>query len=168
MFVFSTTVLAIPKTPSDSIIEERCKQAQTYLQNTLRLNDLRGRVNRLQVYEYLYLQFEALSTRLENNNQPQAASFKKQTEAYRETVDSFIKNYENYDHDRDELAQLKDCQKNPVAFKKALVQMRVKRELVAKDIAKLQEHLTSEFPSQLTTLQESLLSLQSPEEQKND
>lgn len=142
--------------PASEVVKLQCKQAQTYLENTLRPNDLRGRVNRLQVYEYLYLHLNAIATRLQNNNQSGAQQLGNAVAEYRRAIDAFVKDYETYDNSRDQLASLEDCQKNISDFQKALSDMRENRAVVAKDVIKLRVAMNSGISPQLLALQETL------------
>lgn len=156
LLVFAPAAYARQTSPSSEVVKNQCKQAQTYLENTLRPNDLRGRVNRLQVYEYLYLHLNAVATRLENNNQASAKQFRAGVTDYRQTIDDFTKHYETYDSSRDQLASVENCQKNVSDFQKALADMRKKRTVVAKDIIKLRVVMSEGISPQLLTLQETL------------
>lgn len=129
-----------------------CFNAQSYINNTLRDNDLRSRVDRLQLYEFMYTNLKTLSDRLSINNQPQASQMERLVSGLRTKIDAFKVDYESYDLARDKVGNLKKCNSNQTDFESLLLTAQNKRKRVAKDVAALHTILSGDTLDELTTV----------------
>lgn len=133
-----------------------CFNAQSYINNTLRDNDLRSRVDRLQLYEFMYSNLKTLSDRLDTNKQPQAAQMNKLVNRLRNKIDDFKSNYEAYDSARDRVGKLKNCNSNQADFESLLLNAQNKRGVVAKDVTSLHEILAGDALDELSVVKATL------------
>lgn len=145
-----------PATTSASI-ETRCTNAQAYLNNTQRPRDLRARVDRLQAYRYIHQRLNSFVSRLERNNQPNAAELRAQLDTLNTTIEQFKIDYEAYDQARDQAAKIKNCQQQYQVFIQKLIDARNKRAAVNQDIEKIQTLLGVEVKNQFDQLYQELL-----------
>jgi hypothetical protein len=142
---------------SNAGVKENCKNAQIYINKTVRKNDLRTRVDRLQLYEYISQHLDSLTQRLENNNQPRAKQMRGMINGYRKKIDAFKINYEKYDYARDRLTNLVDCQTETTKFIELLEETRIARSKVAASVVVLKKYVVTETSDQLDVLQKELL-----------
>ena len=154
--IFSTQKLFAQnsyKQVDGTAIKESCINAQSYINQTVRKNDLRTRVDRLQLYEYNHQYLDLLTTRLENNSQPQAQQMRDLVDGYKSKIDGFKAKYEEYDSKRDKLAGIGDCQNNTAEFAELLQQARSARQKVATSVKDLKEYADSTSVKRLNKLQ---------------
>lgn len=154
LVVAPTIVRAQTATIDQQTPGERCGLAQSYLKNVQRPRDLRARVDRLQAYRYIYQRVEVFVIRLEKNSQPSAKELRAQLDELQRATDSFKNDYEQYDQSREELANMKDCQKEINQFQAKLQVTRAQRQKVYEDVARVQDILSPEITTQLQTLHE--------------
>lgn len=156
VLITSAIVLA-PKAnavPSNEIISQRCAIAQGYASGELKQNDLRTRVNRLQIYEYIHQRLDILAKRLEYNQQDGAKQFRTALDDYLQKIELFKQRYEEYDAAREVFSGLPDCKENPTEFAKALSDMRQKRATLEKVTASINRFFNQEVTNQLVRMQE--------------
>lgn len=154
--LLSTGPPLVPKVkaaPSNEVIAQRCVLAQAYASSELKQNDLRARVNRLQIYEYIHQRLDILAKRLEYNQQAGAKQYRNTLDEYLKKIEVFKQNYEDYDSAREAFSGLPDCKKNPDQFKKALTDLRKKRTTIEKTTAAISEFLEQEVTTQLMKIQ---------------
>lgn len=145
---------AAAQTSSD--YELRCERAQSTLRTTVRNRDLRTRVDRLQAYKYIEKNLDALTQRLENNDQPHAEEFGELTTQLIALIGQFTDDYEKYDTARDSVSDITGCRGNFNAFQKNLYDAREKRAKVSAGVTDIRNLLDSGVRNQLSTLLESL------------
>lgn len=158
IIVIIATVTALPRSSSlyaQSPLEQRCRGVQGFLQNVQRGNDLRARVDRLQVYQYSNQRLDLFVTRLEKNGQPRAEQFRKELDSLEDSTDAFKRHYEAYDEARDAVSGLGDCSKKLPQFQQLLLTARDKRAVVYKDVVQIQ-NTHSGLLQQLTELKTEL------------
>ena len=134
-----------------------CQRAQNYLKNIQKPRDLRGRVDRLQAYRYIYQRLNVFVNRLEKNDQYKARELRASLDTFNEQITVFKDNYEVYDKARDEVSQIENCQKNNQQFTAALGSARQKRQLVHEDVLKLDMTLSPQVSTQLDQLYQHFL-----------
>ncbi len=142
---------------SDSEIITNCERTQDYLSQVLRPQDLRSRVQRVQYYDYVHQQLDFLAQRLEHNSQPGAKEMRGAVDSLQNQIKQFTKDYEVYDVARDNLAKLEDCSSSIEQFKTQLKEIRLKRELVEKDVQTLKKQLNTVLPAQMQSAYTKLL-----------
>lgn len=142
---------AADSSASDEQIIQRCRQSQAYLNSTVRRQDLRSRVDRLQAYRYMQQRLDVYVARLEFNNQPEADNLRASTTTLTNAITSFKSSYEAYDSARDEVANLDDCEGNYTEFRARLNAARAQRQQVNADIATLDSILKDTITPQLQT-----------------
>ncbi|MDO8335562.1 MAG: hypothetical protein Q7T74_02125 [Candidatus Saccharibacteria bacterium] len=140
VFVVSQTATAqtAELTPEKQVvIVQTCVAAQTTLQK-IQHNDAATRVNRGQSYETIVnrlmtpLNIRATSNEY-NNSAPLLIGT---TSKYQQALDSFKKDYENYD-DAVSLALKTKCKDKPAVFYGYIEEARTQRQNVANDVATL-------------------------------
>jgi hypothetical protein len=136
---------------------ESCYSAQSFIKNTVRKNDLRSRVDRLQVYEYMYDNLNSISIRLAINKQPGSQQMAKLIKELRVKIDKFISDYEKYDQSRDTLTNLSDCSKNTKEFEALLSRTRNDRARVALDVKKVESSFSGPALTRLEDLKTQFL-----------
>lgn len=136
----------------DAQANTTCSNAQSYINNTLRENDLRSRVDRLQLYEFMYSNLKVLSDRLTANKQPQATQMKQIVTKLRTKINDFKVNYETYDSARDKVGKLGKCNSNIANFESLLSVAQSKRRIVAKDVTTLHTFLGGEALDELSAV----------------
>lgn len=146
--VFSTNYAQNQKL-SDSVVVSRCENAQAYLNKDLREKDLRARVDRVRAYEYVYQELNALTLRLEHNEQYSAQNMRDQMTAFQKNINQLKTSYEEYDSSRDNLARLSDCADNPQKFTELLSIMRRERKTVEQQITVIRNFLATNMSNQL-------------------
>lgn len=149
VFLSGFTILSRSSAQANTAKASNCTSTQLYLTSTLRDNDLRGRVERLQVYQVIYDEVDALAKRLEFNSQPTAKDMKATVQVYKQSVDQFKESYEIYDAAREKAAKLVDCENNIQQFETALSAMRASRAELAKAIQSTDEIIAEELSMQL-------------------
>lgn len=165
MVIILTGFLVTPKLfAQDSGNEEAsrqavasCRRAQQYINNIQKPRDLRGRVDRLQAYRYIYQRLDGFVIRLERNNQFQAKEMRTSLDSLYKQINVFKDDYETYDEARDKVATFNDCQKNNQQFTDALQLARQKRQIVHDDITSLDATLTPKIKTQLDNLHQYFL-----------
>ena len=150
-------MLPSSKVQSQNISASQCEVAVNYLSKELKSADLRARVDRLAVYEYVYQYLELLTKRLNYNKQPDYEVLKKTLVMYREDIDYFVNSYEKYDESRQELANM-DCQKDLPRFTVQLSKLRSDRKTLELATNDVQRMLRISMKNQLNGLYDKLLS----------
>lgn len=134
-----------------------CQRAQQYINNIQKPRDLRGRVDRLQAYRYIYQRLDGFVIRLEKNDQFQADLMRSSLDTLNDQISTFKDDYESYDTARDQVVTISDCQKNNQQFTSSLAVAREKRQIVHNDIIALDATLSPEFKTQLDDLYQHFL-----------
>lgn len=129
-----------------------CQRAQQYIENIQKPRDLRGRVDRLQAYRYIYQRLDVFVIRLERNNQHNAKGLRSSLDALNDQITTFKDDYEKYDQARNAVVEVDSCQKNNTTFVEALQNARQKRDAVHADILALDATLSPEVKTQLDDL----------------
>jgi len=142
----------------------QCEKAQIYIENTLRKNDLRGRVNRLQIYEYVYRNIDAFTARLENNEQASAKTMRQHANNLRTEIDEFVKNYETYDELRDSIVAVKSCEENAKEFDTAVLRAQKARAKLHQNIKNIENLTRVDTQSTLDSMYTELLRTGSSQE----
>ncbi len=164
LFIVIAALVALPRlvtaqtaTVSQQTPAERCGLTQSYLKTIQKPRDLRARVDRLQAYRYIYQRLEVFVIRLEKNNQPDARELRAKLDEFGRATDSFKNDYEQYDQTRESLTNLKDCKNSIDQFQAKLQTVRIQRQKVYDDVARIGQILSPEITTQLDTLHEKLL-----------
>lgn len=126
---------------SDSKVEvgygARCSIAQGQLGGTIKAQDLKTRVYRVQAYQYIHKRLDIFTQRLEHNDQPHAFDLRAQTNQLDASITALAADYESYDAAREAVASLKNCANNQQNFVSLLDTMRAKRQKVNDDISSI-------------------------------
>ncbi len=130
----------------------RCQDAQAFLENTVRKNDLATRVNRTQLYEFIYDNLETLTKRLQENEQAGAEPMSTALTQYQKKINTFKSDYERYDAARQAVIEMPNCSGDQQRFETLLKDARKKRTIVAKDIANLKAEISNELNDSLDSL----------------
>ncbi|MFO0971100.1 MAG: hypothetical protein U0520_01980 [Candidatus Saccharimonadales bacterium] len=146
------------ETEGEADVPNRCVLAQNYLKNIQKPRDLRGRVDRLQAYRYIYQRMTNFVVRLERNNQPKAADMRANIDRLASLIEQFKNSYEQYDTAREAVVKVKDCRENAETFISALNEARAARAKVAEDIELLQSVLSPNIKTDLENLHQQMLS----------
>jgi hypothetical protein len=158
--IFCAPTLFAQDIPSDEAAQQTvvsCQRAQNYLKNIQKPRDLRGRVDRLQAYRYIYQRLNVFVIRLEKNDQYNARELRESLDTFNEQITVFKDDYELYDRARDDVSHIENCQKNNQQFTAALSSARQKRQLVHEDVLKLDMTLSPQVSTQLDQLYQHLL-----------
>lgn len=142
--------------PTQADLVKNCNQAQNYLSGTLRLRDLRARVDRLQAYQYINQRVDGFVRRLERHDQPQATELRLTVTKLNSLINNFKSDYEMYDTAREQLASLRDCQDQPAVFARNLQTARGRLQTVEKDIQTIEDLLNKQVVKDLRTLETKL------------
>lgn len=134
---------------SESVVASRCENAQSYLNKDLRERDLRARVDRVRAYEYVYQELNALTLRLEKNEQYSAQNMRDKMAIFQGKINQLKTSYEQYDSSRDNLAKLSECASNPQKFSELLSLMRGERKKVEQQTATIRNFLATTMSNQL-------------------
>lgn len=141
-----------------------CEKAQIYVEKKLRDNDLKGRVNRLQIYEYIYTNADAFVARLENNNQPNARNMRMTLNQLRTKIDQFENRYEEYDQLRDAIQAVGNCDQNSKKFNQSVLEARVARIRLYSLIEEIDNIIYEKFSAGLNEIYDELLRTGSSQE----
>ncbi len=134
-----------------------CTTAQETLDGSVRTQDLRTRVDRLHSYVFIHQQLDLFVQRLERNNQPNADTLREYTNELESGLTAFRENYEEYDIARDQVVQITECSDKAAEFQQKLQEARIRRQLVAEDVAAIDKLLDSKIKPQLGVLYGDLL-----------
>lgn len=135
---------------------EHCQKAQDYLQTTIKPRDIKGRVDRLQAYQYIYQELDGFARRLENNHQTGAKALRTELSTYDKLIERFKIDYEIYDQSRDATVRISNCQKNVDDFIIRLKATRDARAQLTDDITVLTKSINSGLLGQLKLIQKEL------------
>lgn len=142
---------------AQSVDRNQCELAQNYLRNIQKPRDLRGRVDRLQAYQYIYQRMDNFVSRLERNKQPEAENLRANLQRFSQAIEQFKGDYESYDTAREAVVKISDCQSEKEVFDQRLAEAREKRVVVKSDIELIQSILNPNITSQLESLYQQLL-----------
>ncbi len=142
--------------PTTEELRRNCLIAQQHLKLTLKQNDLKARVDRLQVYQYTLKRLDLFVARLDKHNQPYAQELRETATELRRSMDDFKSNYEVYDRAREHLSALSECQSNINEFKSRLNLAREKLALLQADVAKIDTILETDIEDKLEALLQEL------------
>lgn len=134
----------------------RCEAAQNFIKTTVRSNDLKTRVDRVQLYQFIHDNLEVIAKRLNENKQPGAEQMQTVVNSYQKKLDTFKTDYENYDGARQAVSDLQNCSKNQRQFDQLLKAARKKRTIVATDIKELQLEISDRTLDTLEQLETQL------------
>ncbi|MCB9822926.1 hypothetical protein H6800_01470 [Candidatus Nomurabacteria bacterium] len=157
LFVILISLFLLPSKSRASSEISGCKIAQQNLGASIRSNDLRTRVNRMQAYQYMYQKLDIFVQRLENNGQPGAKDLRAKTDELGTQITKFRDDYEAYDKDRDKVTKIENCTKNSIAFDRALQNARNSRAVVHEDVVNLDEMLSGPIQNSIRNLYTELL-----------
>lgn len=157
LVIAGKTVNAQDVTATNDQPKDRCTLAQGYIKATLKPQDLRARVDRLQAYQYISGRLDEFVTRLERNHQPDSRELRATVNALNKAIIAFKSDYELYDLARDKVANLKDCKNHISQFQAALTVARDRRSKVNTDVSDIQNILSPTAEDQLTDLYNQLL-----------
>lgn len=146
---------------SDQQIVDRCVLSQNYLSANLRRRDLRGRVDRLQAYRYMYQRLDVYVSRLEHNRQPEADNLRASADTFAQAIERFKRAYEQYDIARDGLTSLAGCAERPAEFRDSLATARQRRQTVHSEVIAIQALLSDTIRPQLQAVSRALTSTDS-------
>lgn len=157
--LLAVLIIVLVKSPVSIASSEvtRCKTAQQNLSSSVRSRDLRTRVDRIQAYQYMYQKLDIFVQRLENNNQPAAAELRQQTDSLGKQITKFKDDYETYDKSRSEVSKIVDCDKNRVAFDRALQNARDSRNVLHQDVVDIDDTLNTPIQTSIRNLYIDLL-----------
>lgn len=157
--LLAVLVIVLVKSPVSIASSEitRCKIAQQNLGSSVRSRDLRTRVDRIQAYQYMHQKLDIFVQRLENNDQPGAAELRQQTDSLGKQINKFSDDYETYDKSRSEVSKLVDCDKNSLAFDRALQNARDSRSVLHQDVVDIDDTLNSPIQTSIRNLYTNLL-----------
>ena len=141
----------------EPILTENCKQAQSYLNITLKKRDLHARVDRLQAYRYIYQRLDSFVNRLEKNNQPGAQDLRTDLSVLNTKIENFKNDYETYDASRDLVANMTQCLSKKSEFEKNIIVMQANRAAVNTDVSSIRVLLEDTIKGRLDTLYQQYL-----------
>ena len=147
------------QTDNNTVVQygSNCIIAQGELSGSVRTQDLKTRVYRVQGYQYIYKRLDIFTQRLENNKQPNATKLRDQTTQLKKDITTLTGDYEVYDSARESVSAFKDCTNKQTEFVKQLDDMRVKRQKVNDDVAMIDSLLGVSVRSNISDLYNQLL-----------